>query len=98
MVTKQVTSENRSCRIGYGVLLPPIKEQLAEQGMYIEDEAHLDRYEKQRYAIQVLDFAELLPQSQLDKALAKLHKRVTKDVKVVTAQKAHLTTKGGDHE
>lgn len=70
---------SKTLTIGYGVLLPSIKEQVEAQGCSIPDEA-AERFEAHRHALNILMFAELLPESQLDKGRERLHKRVIKAV------------------
>ena len=81
---------NKLFQIGYGPLLPPIKKQLAEYRLCIKDEKQLKRYEAQRHAVNILDIAGLLPNSQVKKTLEKLHKRVINDM----ANIEPLPTKG----
>ncbi|MFI8696736.1 hypothetical protein [Dietzia maris] len=67
-------------RLGYGVLLPSIEEQLREQGIYIDG---AQNFEKQRKAINILIFAEILTDSEATKAFRRLHKHITAAVKEV---------------
>ena len=65
-------------RIGYGPSLPSIADQLKELGFQSDDAYVL---EKKRHAINLLRLHDILPSSQADKCLVRLHKQVKKSIK-----------------
>lgn len=67
--------ETQEIRIGYGVLSPPLKEQIKKYGLDF-DENTIASYEDCRDAIHILMFSDLLTDSIKDKLSMKLHKKI----------------------
>ncbi len=67
--------------IYYGVLHPTIEKQLQDQKIYIDG---VQAMQKNRDAINRLYFAEILTESEKDKAFKRLHKIITRAVKEAT--------------
>lgn len=61
-------------KLGYGAFMPPLADQLKEQGLELEG---VEQLEKLRHAIKLLAIHGLLPDSQADKCFQRLHKRIT---------------------
>ena len=70
----------REIGIGYGALMPSIKEQAEKQG-YILDEKKAENFEKLRESISWLTFGGILTDSQINMAYQKLHKKVIKSLR-----------------
>lgn len=68
----------KTVSIGYGIMIPPIKEQLEKQGLKFNEEK-VAEFEAQRQCLLDLRFGLLdLPDSMYDKLLQRLHKVVMK--------------------
>ena len=61
--------------IGYGPTLPPIEEQLKQQGYEIPN---VDRYEQSRIALLHLSMVGVLTQAMTEKGFGRLHNEIMK--------------------
>lgn len=67
-------------KIGYGVILPTIHEQVMQQGFRVVSVSMAIRHEEFRKAINKLRLSQIMTESESDRAFARLHKRVTTNV------------------
>ena len=65
--------------ITFGALAPEIREQLEEQGL-VYDEKDADRWNGHAQAITRLNFGDLIPDGQAEKARQKLVKKIGESV------------------
>lgn len=70
---------SETVRIGYGVILPSIDEQLNAQGYMLTCSSK--PFELYREAINRLRLAQLITEGEADKAYARLQKRIVKSIK-----------------
>lgn len=69
---------SKALELHYGIIHPTIEEQLREQGFYINGS---QMFQKQREAINLLLFADVITDSESDRAFKRLHKHITDAVK-----------------
>lgn len=83
MKNAETIREKLTVGIAYGVLQPPIEEQVNKQGCTLGKKAKF--WEDNRTAINILRFAIDTPDSIHNKLVERLHKRVVKALKIKAA-------------
>lgn len=67
-------------KLGYGPIMPPIEDQLKEQGLKFTDPQLSKTFQFYAHAINTLMFADVLTDGEVDKAQARLHKKISAQV------------------
>lgn len=73
--TKKYFMDNKSYQLGYGIIQPTLYVQLKKQ-KYKFDKDEVKEFEKIRVSINILYFKNYITESQYQKMIIKLHKKV----------------------